>query len=53
MSSNYCYNHDNDSVIMSVKNPYLAQIKTEIFSFKRTQWRCVVADIYKSRVVMS
>lgn len=43
--SNYCYNHDNNIVIMSVKNLYFAQIKTEIFSFKIIQWRYVLADI--------
>lgn len=40
MSSNY-FNHDNNIVIVSVKDPYFAQINTERFSFKTVQcvWR--------------
>ena len=36
---------------MSLKNPYLLEINTEIFSFKIIQWERSVADIYKTRVV--
>lgn len=34
MSNNYCYFHHDKVVIMSLRNPYLAQIYTELFSLK-------------------